>query len=477
MGQALYRKYRSRSFDEVAGQDHIVKTLQAAIKSGKISHAYLFTGPRGVGKTSVARILAHEINGLPYSGEETHLDIIEIDAASNRRIDEIRDLRDKVHITPTSAKYKVYIIDEVHMLTREAFNALLKTLEEPPQHVIFILATTESHKLPDTIVSRTQRYNFKAMSAEVTYTQLASIAKKEKMKADEPALRLLAEFGDGSMRDSISLLDQLGSGGQHVTEAVVREQLGLPEDKMITALLKATDEGRSKDILNLVDKLRAEASDPVNVAKLLAKSLRQAASNDQDYSVDLLRDLLEVSSSSKPFDTLEIALLEAASQIESDNPVQPQPEVVEEIVTETEEPEPEEVAEAEPQPQRQKAVTKAGNFDLSMWDDVLTVVKRQAPSLYTALRLAVPTLDGTSLTLAFEFALHQKKLDQAKQKDVVAAAIEEISGAKLLITCIVDKTQARSNSSESASLYTADKPDEQLETINNIFGSAEVLES
>src|SRR5579862_2935753 len=144
MRQALYRKYRSSSFDEVVGQEHITDTLQRAIKSGRISHAYLFTGPRGVGKTSVARILAHAVNQFDYSGESARLDIIEIDAASNRRIDEIRDLRDKVAIAPVEGKYKVYIVDEVHMLTREAFNALLKTLEEPPAHSIFILATTEA---------------------------------------------------------------------------------------------------------------------------------------------------------------------------------------------------------------------------------------------------------------------------------------------------------------------------------------------
>src|SRR5665213_204463 len=156
MGQALYRKYRSKSLGEIVGQEHITTALTHALKQGTLSHAYLLTGPRGVGKTSVARILAHAVHGLPYDSEATHLDIIEIDAASNRRIDEIRELRERVYNAPTSAKYKVYIIDEVHMLTREAFNALLKILEEPHNHVIFILATTESHKLPDTIISRTQ---------------------------------------------------------------------------------------------------------------------------------------------------------------------------------------------------------------------------------------------------------------------------------------------------------------------------------
>src|SRR6266404_2796165 len=201
MGQALYRKYRSKTFDEVIGQEHITKTLKTAIKSSRISHAYLFTGPRGVGKTSVARILAHEVNQIPYKDESIHLDIIEIDAASNRRIDEIRDLRERVRIAPTSATYKVYIIDEVHMLTREAFNALLKTLEEPPAHCIFILATTEAHKLPETIVSRTQRFEFRPVTAAVAAAHLQDMAKKEKLEIDKPALRLLAEFGNGSFRD------------------------------------------------------------------------------------------------------------------------------------------------------------------------------------------------------------------------------------------------------------------------------------
>src|SRR3989344_3488877 len=179
MGQALYRKHRPKKLKEVIGQEHITDTLASALKNGRISHAYLFTGPKGVGKTSVARILAREVNGLAYTEGETNLDIIEIDAASNRRIDEIRELRERVHNAPTSAKYKVYIIDEVHMLTREAFNALLKTLEEPPAHAIFILATTEDHKLPETIISRTQRYSFRPIDRDKVVDHLRVIAKKE----------------------------------------------------------------------------------------------------------------------------------------------------------------------------------------------------------------------------------------------------------------------------------------------------------
>ncbi|MGE5298776.1 MAG: AAA family ATPase, partial [Acidobacteriota bacterium] len=154
MGKALYRKYRSRSLDEIVGQEHITALLKRAIASGNVAHAYLLTGPRGVGKTSIARILAHEINELPYSEDATHLDIIEIDAASNNSVEDIRDLREKVMVAPSIAKKKIYIIDEVHMLSKSAFNALLKTLEEPPEHVVFILATTDVEKLPATIISR-----------------------------------------------------------------------------------------------------------------------------------------------------------------------------------------------------------------------------------------------------------------------------------------------------------------------------------
>ena len=179
MGQALYRKYRSKSLSEVIGQDHITQTLSRAIKNGRIAHAYLFTGPKGVGKTSIARILAHEINGLDYSEYSAKaIDIIEIDAASNRKLEETKSLIEKVYVSPISAKFKVYIIDEVHMLTPESFNALLKTLEEPPEHVVFIMATTEAHKLPPTFISRTQRYTFKPIDSQKIADHLAYIAKE-----------------------------------------------------------------------------------------------------------------------------------------------------------------------------------------------------------------------------------------------------------------------------------------------------------
>lgn len=223
---ALYRKYRPQSFEDIVGQQHVVKTLQNAIKSNKVAHAYLFCGPRGVGKTTIARLLAKAINCSDLKTENKTescdkcnfckeinkgraVDIIEIDAASNRGIDEIRELKEKIKFTPNVLKYKVFIIDEVHMLTIEAFNALLKTLEEPPSHAIFVLATTEAHKIPATILSRCQRFDFKKLTQAEISKQLLKIAKKENVKIDEKSLNLLASNASGSSRDGLSLLNQV----------------------------------------------------------------------------------------------------------------------------------------------------------------------------------------------------------------------------------------------------------------------------
>jgi len=225
MYQALYRKYRPSSFDEVVGQKVIVKTLKNAIKYDKISHAYLFCGPRGTGKTSIAKILAKTVNCsnlndylpcdscvncLQFNSKQS-VDIIEIDAASNNGVDEIRELRDKVNLVPSFGKYKIYIIDEVHMLTTSAFNALLKTLEEPPKHVIFVLATTEPYKIPITILSRCQRFDFKRISIDDIIDRLEKIAENEKINISREILREIALLSDGGMRDSVNLLDQVNA--------------------------------------------------------------------------------------------------------------------------------------------------------------------------------------------------------------------------------------------------------------------------
>ena len=227
MAKALYRKYRPKSLSEVVGQEQITKTLASSLAQDKISHAYLFVGPRGTGKTSVARIFAHEVNGFNYEIEDDYVDIVEIDGASNRGIDNIRELREKAAIAPTSGKYKVYIIDEVHMLTKEAFNALLKTLEEPPAHVIFIMATTDAYKVPITITSRAQTFTFKLADDKTMFDFLKSVAEKEKIKIDDAALKIVVKRGGGSFRDSLSLLDQISTlSKDKITKDLVISAMG-----------------------------------------------------------------------------------------------------------------------------------------------------------------------------------------------------------------------------------------------------------
>ncbi len=312
MGQALYRKYRSKSLDEIVGQSHIIDMLKRAIAADKVAHAYLLTGPRGVGKTSIARILAHEINQLPYTDESTHLDIIEIDAASNNSVEDIRDLRDKVQIAPTSAKYKVYIIDEVHMLSKPAFNALLKTLEEPPSHIVFILATTDVDKLPATILSRVQRFNFRLIHAAEAVKHLRTIADAEQIAIDDEALALIADHGGGSFRDSISLLDQL----QHIsddtiTRALIEKVLGLAETKLIDQLLDAYRMAASQTIVTLLDDSEQRGTPAVVLTEQLIRTVRGRVLNEPEL-LPLLDALLDVTKSAWPDVKLLIALTGAA---------------------------------------------------------------------------------------------------------------------------------------------------------------------
>ena len=313
MSQALYRKYRSKKLSEIVGQTHITRLLERALKRGAVAHAYLLTGPRGVGKTSIARILAHEINNLPYTDESTHLDIIEIDAASNNSVEDIRDLRDKVQIAPVSAPKKVYIIDEVHMLSKSAFNALLKTLEEPPEHVVFILATTDADKLPATILSRVQRFNFRLISEADVVAHLRTIAEAERIKIDDDALRLIAEQGQGSFRDSISLLDQL----QHVadgaiTAQLIEESLGLASAHDIDILLTAAKTGDIAAIVRQLDTMEHSGVPAPIVTEQIARYIRCHAITHPEHLM-LLDPLAKVTRSPWPYTSLLVALTSQAN--------------------------------------------------------------------------------------------------------------------------------------------------------------------
>jgi len=472
MGRALYRTHRPRQLSEVVGQEHITQALEQAIKQGKISHAYLLTGPRGVGKTSVARILAHAINDLPYTDDSAHLDIIEIDAASNRRIDEIRDLREKVHVAPTSAKYKVYIIDEVHMLTREAFNALLKTLEEPPAHVVFILATTDPHKLPDTIVSRTQRFSFRPVDKQKVIDHLKTIAKQEKIKVSDPALALLAEHGEGSFRDSISLLDQAGHR-QEINLEDVQQLLGMPSDEAIQDLLAITMAGGdSAQVMQGVTALYDQGYQAVAIAKRLAAMLRAqllAGSQDPEAALRLLGRLIEVPASYDPERFLEIVLLgnrrAAAAPRPSPTVSAPIPPAKPAAKSAPATP-----AAESPPPKH----TATGPLDAAVWPEVLQALKQRHNTLYGVVRMAQPDFSSAgTLKLAFAFPFHQKRLSENANREKLAAIVQELTGQAVNIEGVHDK--------DAQPPVAAGSPDEpagdSLATINNIFGPAELLES
>ena len=315
MYRAFYRKYRPSTFTDVVGQQHITTTLENAVKSGKTSHAYLFTGSRGTGKTSCAKILSKAVNCLnPHNGNPCNeceickgidsgsiLDIIEIDAASNNGVDNIRDLREEANFTPANAKYRVYIIDEVHMLSIGAFNALLKTLEEPPAHVIFILATTEVHKLPSTILSRCQRFDFKRIPPEDMAERLKEVAEKENLQLADDGAMLIARIADGAMRDALSLLDRCSSHEGIIDSAAVASSAGLAGREYIFELCDCILEKNSAKALEVIDKLYNDSCDMERLITELTSHFRnlmvsKAVKNFEDMiicsqgEIDIIRE-------------------------------------------------------------------------------------------------------------------------------------------------------------------------------------------
>lgn len=273
---ALYRQWRPQRFEEIVGQEHVTRTLQNALLAGRLTHAYLFSGPRGTGKTTTAKVLAKALNCSQRRGAEpcnectgcreitagTSMDVVEIDAASHRGIDEIRELREKVRLVPASARYRVYIIDEVHMLTNEAFNALLKTMEEPPAHVIFILATTEPHKVPLTILSRCQRFDFHRIGLSDILARLREVAAGAGLQVDEQALYLIARAADGGLRDALGILDQAAAfANMKVTAPAVHQVLGTVQHEVLDGIADALAAGRTDHLLRLLANLVNEGKD------------------------------------------------------------------------------------------------------------------------------------------------------------------------------------------------------------------------
>ena len=289
MSQALYRKWRPRQWDQVVGQDHVVQTLRNAVVNGRVAHAYLFAGPRGTGKTTTARLLAKAVNCLKEDlavrpcdqcehcqavNSGRFLDLFEIDAASNTSVDDVRDLRDKINFSPNQGRYKVYIVDEVHMLSTAAFNALLKTLEEPPPHAIFILATTEIHKIPATVLSRCQRHEFRRLSVNDMVTQLRLMANTEHLQVSDEALALVARQATGSMRDAISLLDQLASSGASITLDAAQVLLGTAASQAVLDVIDSILAADAPGGLDHIHRTLDGGSDPRQFARQIVDYLR-----------------------------------------------------------------------------------------------------------------------------------------------------------------------------------------------------------
>jgi DNA polymerase-3 subunit gamma/tau len=482
MKQALYRKYRSKSLDEVVGQDHITSTLKKAIEDNSISHAYLFTGPKGVGKTSIARILAHAVNDIDYNDESIHLDIIEIDAASNRRIDEIRDLRDKVHISPTSAKYKVYIVDEVHMLTKEAFNALLKTLEEPPEHVIFILATTEYSKLPDTIISRTQHFKFSPVPENEVAKHLITIAESEGFNLDDEAAILVARYGEGSFRDSISLLDKLKTMSNDIDSELVRKSLGLVSDEEITNLLEEVNTGSPRRVLENIDKIKAAGLEIDTLINQINRELRKKIIvNGDKNDIDLYKKLAEIKGKPNVDLLLEIALIDHNNKLVPENPsssknateqvkvinindpksddkiILPEEQKIPEIVKDPE------ILPVEVKPKISKAPIPAIDNQSDLFESVLLAIKPKYNTLYSVLRMSDVVATDKEITLKFKFPFHYKKINTVENIKIISDIAKDISGHNVKIICQLGEK--------------SEKQKEDLTNINNIFGGGEMLES
>ena len=430
--QTLYRKYRSQTFSDLVGQEAVSRAIQGAIASGRVAHAYLFSGSRGTGKTSCARLLAKSVNCLNRaegSAEPCNrcdscvqvaagaaLDLIEIDAASNRGIDEIRDLREKVHLAPALGRRKVYIVDEAHMLTTEAFNALLKTLEEPPEHVVFILCTTEAQKIPLTVLGRCQQFVFRRFNDEQVMARLRHIATLEEVEVEPEALRLIARVAQGSMRDAVGLLDQLVPlAGAGVTVAGARELLGIADPAQVDALFEAVLGGRPTEALDRLSAVYEAGGELRQVVRGImercrdqlvdAIERRDAAGRARlSGALDALLHLDgEVRRHAEPRFLVEATLVRLAVEVSSPlgGEVPPaKPEGVGGVVS--------------PAP-------AAPTGDLAEgWRRVLDQLSVQDRAPFLAARLA---LEGRLLVLAFAYAFHhQKALEGAAKLEPLVAA-------------------------------------------------------
>jgi DNA polymerase-3 subunit gamma/tau len=482
MSSVLYRKYRSQNFDELIGQEHITKILKNAVKKNQLSHAYLFVGSRGTGKTSTARILAKAINcqnptkdGNPCGecgvcmsiSSGNFLDLIEIDAASNRGIDQIRELKEKLEFSPTEGKYKVYIVDEVHMLTTEAFNALLKTLEEPPEHVIFVLATTEVHKLPPTILSRCQRYDFRLGTDKEIKKVIERSAKGEEMKIEDEAMKILVSNARGSYRDALSLLDVVFSGAsgkdKKITEEEVRTLLGLPDIEMVDMLLTSLSDNDAQKALELIEEIEGKGINFQQFVTYTLEILREAlVAKIKDEELDYQffdkvsqKDILRLV---KAFLDIERGLKGSGNQSLVMEMIIP--EFCVGAVNEEEEEEEEEEDTSEEYVDKDVDIKSSYNnndnyIDIDIkdikkdWDKVAEAIKPVHKHLYAFLGTSKPVkFEKGKLHIEVPFQFYKDQIDCPQSREAINEVLKDIFDVSCGLVCSVnEKAKPRMKSS------------------------------
>jgi DNA polymerase-3 subunit gamma/tau len=496
MSQALYRKWRPQTWEAVVGQDHVIQTLRNAISADHVAHAYLFAGPRGTGKTTTARLLAKAVNCLDENlaarpcGKCDHcqavnagrfLDLIEIDAASNNSVEDVRDLRDKINFSPNQGRYKVYIIDEVHMLSTAAFNALLKTLEEPPSHAIFILATTEVHKIPATVLSRCQRHEFRRIPVNDIVAELKTLADSEGIQVEAEALTLVARQSTGALRDAISLLDQLASSGQLITLEIAQNVLGTAASQAVLDMVDALVARKADHGLDRIHSALDAGSDPRQFARQVVDYLRdlllirmgnadqvdatpevraQMARHAQAFSTaDLLRVIRlfnhasnEARAGWQPALPLEMAFVESLeepqAEVKTSSDLTPlsKPAPVAMPRSQTA-PQPPPVRASAPPAQREVELEPEQAIDESgltlqtvnnHWQQILTLVRQRNPQTQGLLNSCKPfgVKDGV-LFLGFTGEFAKSKMDRVENITITKEILAQVLGMEVPLRCFV----------------------------------------